>query len=512
MSTGSAWSKNFLLISLLFLMILPLKAQILQTERIEVIIPENESLLTEKFKAIGLEHHGLIVYRRIPGRSEDQLEMIKLDTALKSDWNGYITMAKNLKIAHVQYSNSLFCILFKDQFTLGGDFQLVAVNVMNGKSNTYTIKNLIPFNPTEFIITPQAALIGGYFNYRPLVLYYSFVNQTSKILPGFLNELGELNELKTYADGSLDVVVCSKNPEKRKSLWIRNYDSQGELVKTTILEPQQGKQLLFGRSVKLANGDQIVAGVYGRFAEYSRGIFVAEINGVGEYVIRYYNFGDLHNFFSYMKAKKQKRVKNRIDRKNEHGRKAKFNYRFLIHDIIPYNDQYIMTGEAFFPHYTYPNHPTYRSRNFFPTYSYANMPGSRGDLIFDGYEYTHAIVIGLDKQGKIQWDNSFEINDVKTPQLEKFVEVKPEKDRIVMMYMFENKLRSKIIRNSEVLEGKTKDVKRDKGEMRPDADIAQDEELDFWYGDYFFSYGIQKIKQKGGPPQRIFYINKITYR
>ncbi|CAN5299450.1 hypothetical protein BH09BAC3_BH09BAC3_18740 [soil metagenome] len=516
MSTGSAWSRVFFLINLLFLLILPgAQAQILQTERIEVPISENEFGITEKFKAIGLEGNGLIVYRRIPGlaSSEDQLEMIKLDTALKADWKGYISVPKNLKVAHVQYSNNLFCILFKDQYLLGGDFQIVVVRVSNGKSTAYTIKNLIPFNSTEFVITPQAALIGGYFNYRPLVLYFSFTTQTSKILPGFFNELGELNQLKTYPDGSLDVIVCAKNPEKRKSLWIKNYDSQGELIKTTILEPPQGKQLLFGRSVKLANGDQIVAGVYGRFGEYSRGIFLAGVSEAGEYAIRYYNFGDLHNFFSYMKLRKQKRIKNKVERRNEHGRKVKFNYRFLIHDLIPYEGQYIMTGEAFYPHYTYPNNSFYRTRSFYPSTSFTNMAGSsRGDLIFDGYQYTHAVVVGFDKNGKIQWDNSFEINDVKTPQLEQFVEVKPEKDRIVMMYLFENKLRSKIIRNSEVLEGKTMDVKRDKKELKPDGDIAQNEELDFWYGDYFFSYGIQKIKEKNSPTRRIFYVNKITYK
>jgi len=515
MSIASAADK-YLFLFLLFLLILPeTKGQIVKTERLEIPIIEAESGSEPRSKAIGLAENGLMVYRRIRGQLEDQLEMIKLDTTLKEDWKGYIVVPKDLSIAHIQYSDNIIYFLFKHQTLVGGDFQIVAVRAGNGKTTIYTVKNLIPFNPTDFVITPSAALVGGYFNYRPLVLYYNFTDQASKILPGFLNELGELNQLKAYPDGSLDVIVCAKNLEKKKSLWIRNYNSQGNLIKTTVLEPGQNKHLVFGRSVTLENGDQVVAGVYGRFADYSRGIFVAGVNPVGEYAIRYYNFGDLRNFFSYMKIRKQKRIRNRIERRRDHGRKVKFNYRFLIHDIIPYHDQYIMTGEAFYPHYTYASNSAYgRSRGFYPSSTlYSAQPNYRGDLIFDGYQYTHAVVVGFDKNGKIQWDNSFEINDVKTPQLEQFVKVKPEKDRIVMMYLFDNDLRSKIIRNSEVLEGKTKESAGPKTRASKIDDGAdRNEELDFWYGNYFFAYGVQKVKQKSGPPLRIFYVNKITYK
>ncbi|NOT75859.1 MAG: hypothetical protein HOP08_13115 [Cyclobacteriaceae bacterium] len=509
----SQWSKTLLITFLGFVSFLTLSAQVLLEGRIE--IPINEDSNAEKFKAIGIEKNGLIIYRIIPGREEDKLELIKVDTSFIEGWRGYIGVPRNLTLIHAEYSNGILFILFKHRFYLGGDFQIISVRVNDGKFSTYLVKNLIPFNPTQFTINSQAAMIGGYFNYRPLVLYYNFTLQTSKILPGFLNEEGELDQLKPYSDGSVDVVVCARNLQKKKSLWIRNYDSQGELIKTTIVQPDVDKnyQLLFGRSVRLSNGDQIVAGVYGRFSDLSRGIFVAGINPVGEYSIRYYNFSELDNFFSYMKVRRQKRIKERIERRKIHGKKIKFNYRFLIHEIIPYKDQYIMTGEAFYPHYAYPNNSNLQTRSFYQTAAsgFYNSPNMRGEMVFDGYQYTHAVVVGFDKTGSIQWDNSFEINDVKTMQLEQFVEVKPEKDRIVMMYLFKNKLRTKIINDSQVLEGKSQDDIKTNPNQKIDPKSIVGEQLDYWYGEHFYAYGIQ-IVSTGGSERKIFYVNKLTYK
>ncbi|HWA35308.1 MAG TPA: hypothetical protein VG737_14305, partial [Cyclobacteriaceae bacterium] len=338
-------------------------------------------------------------------------------------------------------------------------------------------------------------------------------------------EVGELNQLKTYPDGTSDIVVCARNQQKKKSLWIKNYDAQGDLLKNTLIEPAENKNLLFGRSVKLSNGQQVVAGVYGRYSEYSRGVFVAGIDAQGDYEVRYYNFSELKNFFSYMKVKRQKRIHDRIERRTLAGKKVKFNYRFLIHDIVPYGNQYIMTGEAFYPKYVYPNNysAASRSRVFYPStiprsaygYSMANpTPFYRGDLIFDGYQYTHAVVVGFDMNGKIQWDNSFEINDVKTYQLEQFVKIKPEEDRILMMYLYEHSLRTKVIHNSQVVEGKSKDkMSQTEGDEVVDTKAVESEQLDYWYGKYFFAAGIQKYKNKSdiGPGRRVFFVSKISY-
>ncbi len=244
--------------------------------------------------------------------------------------------------------------------------------------------------------------------------------------------------------------------------------------------------------------EQVVAGVYGRHLEFSRGVFVAHINAYGEYQINYYNFGDLQHFFSYMKAKREKRVKERIERRKIKGKKIKFNYRLLVHSLIPYADQYLLIGEAFYP--------TYRYRSDF---------FSR-EVVFDGFQYTHAVVIGLSKNGKLLWDNSFEINDLKSYELKEFVKTYPRDNRIVLLYLFNNTIRSKIIKNDKVLEGKANErlvtTSRNNKVNNDDIEWSQ---LEYWYQGNFYAYGVQRVEDPSsgdGGSQKVFFINKVAYR
>lgn len=491
---------------------LSVSAQLQQTGRFEIALTDDDN---QDYSVVSLKNEGLMVYRRLLDRGENRIELTRLDTALHQTWQGNIQLQRGYALLHAEPKGEFLFLLFKDQMFAMGDFLIVAVRISNGDYGTYVVKNLIPFNPSEFIITNEAALIGGYFNYRPLILHYSFQSQQSRILPGFFNEPGELTQIMANADGTVDVIVSAKNLERRKSLWIRNYDGQGNLIKTIVLQPEEDKNLIFGRSLKMSSGQQVVSGVYGRFPEYSRGIFVARINEYGEYDIKYYNFADLQRFFNYMRARREQRVKHRIERRRIKGKKIKFNYRFLVHQLIPYGDQFVLLGEAFYPHYSYPNA---RTMSMMPTMSrYYSNPLIRGELVFDGYQYTHAAVIGFDKDGNLSWDNSFEINDVRTLQLKQFVKIVPEQDRIVLLYLFDNAVRSKIIKDGEVIEGKTFDQLK----MQFSDDVVKPKNtekpvLDYWFGSVLFASGVQVV-QNGKTPgisssRRVFFINKIVYK
>jgi hypothetical protein len=503
---------KFVNLILLFCLALPnCFGQVNQLARFELELTENDE--NEDFKVASLNQEGLLIYRNLMADTQSVLELIRVDTSLTESWRGFIAIQRNLRVSHVISMNKLAFILLKSGTQVTGNFQIVVAKIEDGAYGIYDVKNLIPFDPTDFLVTSQGVMIGGYFNYRPLVLFYNFATKASKILPGFFNEQGELNQLKLNENGTVDVIVSANNFERKKCLWIRNYDEQGELIKTTVLEPETGKNLIFGRSTKMPNDAQVVAGVYGnKNGKYSRGIFVAEINQVGEYKTNYYNFGDLQNFFSYMKAKKEKRVKDRIERKKVKGKKIKFNYRLLVHEIVPYKDKFVMLGEAFYPKYRY-----YNGMNYNSGVAAALAPTMRGEQIFDGYQYTHAVVIGFDARGNLKWDNSFEINDVKSFELQQFVRIAPAEDHIVLLYFFDNLIRSKIIKDNQVLEGKTEDPIK----SNFTTDIIKEKntesgKLDYWYSKNFFASGVQKIKNTGTGKEigyrKVFFINKLRYQ
>ncbi len=180
----------------------------------------------------------------------------------------------------------------------------------------------------------------------------------------------------------------------------------------------------------------------------------------------------------------------------------------MVHELIPYNDQFIMLGEAFFPRYSNrsssPYGGSYSPWNYGMPVPYYRTYDT--DLVFDGYQYTHAVAIGFDKKANLVWDNSFEINGIKVNQLEQFVKIFPTPDHILLAYIFENAIRTKIIRGDQVIEGTVQssmDTNNNKETTR-----TQNGKLEYWYGDHFFVHGVQYIKNNNNT-RKVFFIAKL---
>ena len=125
--------------------------------------------------------------------------------------------------------------------------------------------------------------------------------------------------------------------------------------------------------------------------------------------------------------------------------------------------------------------------------------------------------MAFNKKGKVLWDNSFEINDVTSFSLDQYVNASIEEKRVILLYLYENVIRSKLINEDEILEGKTfDDIK-----MKFEDDVAKNNDyeiggLSLWYDKFFYAYGVQRIKnlkdREAKLSRKVFYINKITYQ
>jgi hypothetical protein len=474
--------------------------QVLQTNRYELTLDKNDF-----YDVMPSQEDGIFLHRRLFAADDDKIEIIKLDTAFAVNWKGYLSIDKRMVLVAKRAVNGQFFLLFRRNDLKRNNMQLYAVSQATGDYVKFEVMNFIPFATTEFQVTEKAALIGGYFNQVPVVLYYSFATQRSKILPGLLNENGELTQIKTFPDGTFDVLISALNFKKQQTVWVKNYDDEGDLQGNFALQPEENKHLIFARAMRTGDNLQLVAGVYGgRNSDYSRGLFLASLGESGLQQLRYYNYGDLENFFNYMKAKREKRVKERIERRKIKGKRIRFSYRFLVHEIVPYKNQYVLLGEAFYPRYK----SVESSYGFFTGTPQAGS--LRSGRVFDGYSYTHAVVMGFDQNGNLLWDNSFEINDVRTFTLEQFVKLEVQQDRIALLYLFENELRSKIIQDDQVLEGKTFEPIRTKSDDIVKKEETELSKLDYWYQDFFYAYGIQETTNAGTGKKRVFFINKIS--
>jgi len=493
-------------------------AQVHQPSRFEITLKNNDNY----FDVLSSEENGVIIFRQTRERSKEgnQWEIIKLDTNLVESWKKFPYFKFEYQFAGYAYADGKFHLLFKDAKSGYKHLQLF---VLDGENwHQYTIENLFVIDLTHFEVTSNAAILGGYYNLRPVVIHYDFFEQKSIILPSVYNNKTELVQIKINDDDTYSILVNERTKDKRLTLGFKSYSPNGEIFINSSLKPEGNKNIIFGHSSRTTSQNQLLAGTYSnRSSNYSRGIFIASLKENGEQSINYYNYADLRNFFSYMKVKREKRVKERINRKKIKGKKLKFNYRLVVREIIQMDDYYIMLGEAFYPKYSntgsrtgYVYNGKFQSRSPF----YQRIPYNHfGNMSLEGYRYTHAVVIGFDSSGKLLWDNSFEITDVLSQSLDQYVNVSVEEDKIVLLYVHDNTIRSKIIQGTEVIEGKSFDnIKLKFQDDAVNNKTAELNGLEKWYGDKFFAYGVQRIKNLRDTGvklnRKVFFINKLVYQ
>ncbi len=497
---------RFLFISALLLFTITSSySQFSQTDRVEFELDEKD----EDFLIISADNDGLFLSRKVKNREtkrDFKYELTKLDTSLKIDWkiNDYV----DLEYQQVGYDYIGPYVYFLYNSSLKKrKFKAIRFHKETQAKEVFDIEMDFEIQLTEFEVIDETLIFGGYVNNRTSFVAYKFGDPITLVLPGFRNDPNEIMELEAEPGNKVfNVLLSYITPDKKRSLSIKSYNSDAKLVKDFELKPQGDYGLLYGRSVSVNDDLHLVVGTYTlRKSDLSRGVFVSTVSQDESHVINYYNYADLKNFFNYMKAKKEIRVKKKIERRKIKGKKNKFFYKLIVDDIIELDDQYIMIGEAFYPKYNY-GASGYSS---FSPYSYSNS-------YFEGYKYTHAVIIGFDKKGRILWDNSFEIQDVITYFLNHYVQAVPTKDGILLLYLFENSLRTKLIKGTKVL-----DVQENAELKNPYEDDSLVKDISFsklekWYNNNLFAYGIQEISSAGATEndekREVFFINKISVK
>lgn len=471
----------------------------------------------EDYVVYSCEEEGLSIYHQTEHKNKDGYlyEFMRMDTTLNLVYRREFYLPFASRIIGYDYSPGFMYYLLREKPYRQEELLVIRMDLVKGDTSRFSINTVFPVNLTQFEVVGSTILLGGYANHKPVIIRYNLFDQRPQVVPGFYADYSELLRLET--DDRLrtfTVTMSEKTPDKRNTISVRSFTESGEMIRNILLRPEDGKGLLNGAPARLEHGKQFIAGTYGhKRSTYSRGLYVATVTDDGSQKIDYYNYGDLENFFSYMRVKREQRIKEKIKRRKVMGKRVKFNYRLLVHDIIEDGDHYLLFGEAYYPKYSnYSGYDRFGGATYGGRYnnSYFNPN-------FLGYKYTHAVVMAFDKAGKILWDNSFEINDITSYDLQQFVNLSARQDEVVLLYNFENVIRSKIIKSDQIVEGKTfNDVK-----LTFEDDEARDNDkqiggLEQWYGRSFYTYGIQDIKNLRDTTvklnRKVFYINKVVYR
>lgn len=504
--------RNIIAILISFFFIPHLAAQIHQPERFEVELNYYDNY----FNTISAGKDGIALVRESSERgkgNEGFYEVIMLDSSLNELWRNSYGVPYDRFFRGYDYHKGSIILLFTNKYSASRDnMLLMKIDAATGEMEKFEIDLEFMVDLSHFEMVGESAIFAGYVNYRPTVFLYNLKDKRIIVLRGFYIERSEIIQVDVDDDRDIfHVLATMRTIDRRNTVMMKSFDKNGDLLINTILEPDEGYNLLYGRATTTNYGQQFIAGVFSKTRSakesresYSLGIFIAKVDEWGEQTINYYNYADLDNFFNYMKASRQKKLKEKIERKKIKGKKIRFNYRLLVHDIIQKPDgSYIMVGEAY-----YPTSVTRSDFSYSYSYAYPNFLNS-----FKGFQYTHAVVVGFDSNGKLLWDNSFEINDVESIALEKFVKVDARPDSIILCYNYNNVIRTKIIEGDKVIEGKTfNDIALKFSDEVAERSNSMVGGLEEWYDNYFYAYGIQKIKKPDNKKRDVFFVNKIYYK
>jgi len=315
---------------------------------------------------------------------------------------------------------------------------------------------------------------------------------------------------------SVRAVVSRQISKKSWEHYLVNYDSSGNIKNEILIHSgKTGYNFTNFQVIRKENGGELILGTYSltpsatpgqkmKVPEESSGLFSCSIEKGRQKEVNFINYLELKNANNLLNEKDILSLKKKALKKNRNIGEYSLDLTMLLHKIVRYEDIYVLLGEIYYPQY--------RTENY-TDFDFYGRPYSNSYSIFDGYRYTNAIVAAFDSEGKHRWDNSMEIRNLVSFELDPKVTLFPSGDEFILSYLSDGKIGSKIILENEVVE------KLDYSPvdlLYPDDKLLAESRsrMVFWYDNYFLCYGYQEIKNialEKNNTRLVFYLNKVRF-
>ncbi|MFM6934451.1 MAG: hypothetical protein ACKOXP_03345 [Flavobacteriales bacterium] len=312
-------------------------------------------------------------------------------------------------------------------------------------------------------------------------------------------------ESPTLDTSMLYVPLIHGKPRKKPTSYLLEFDVKGELLTTTPLDKKVIKPYFNTTVSPLPNKDILLSGITGRDARFgSTAMYITTTVDETIQNTHYYDYASLPNFYDNKPGGTFRRVTLIQWIFSLFGHDVTLYYQMTKPQIIPCGDNYMYITEFFVP--TYSMATTVRVKK-----------GKRETTIkrvFNGYQYTHALVAKITKQGEMIWSQCIEMNPETKPFYNKqFLNILEQNEAFVhLFYADVDKIYEiKIDYNGEILSNQV--VGKINGLLTDDQVKLSYADLDYWFDQYFISYGAQLIKNKKDKSVKrrrtVIYINKI---
>ncbi|MDJ1472813.1 hypothetical protein QNI19_36775 [Cytophagaceae bacterium DM2B3-1] len=499
----------------------------------------------ENMHIVPVESEGVVLFSEA---DRGKYVFTRYNTDLQQDWSVDCLVNPSLDLTRYVYRNKALYLLFSRYKT--PIYQVVKLNVRAGFAAKYEFSSIDRLDIIDFDAIDNNIFMAGKTRNEPVLVRINLLERQTKVLPTAFRARTDLQSIEADSVHGVINAVFVTTKGKDKNVFIKTYSPEGNVLHNVTLtaDKEIRYDLLGGKVSNLDSTNQLVIGTFGTqgpvysrtstynywgmgqgsvftgTADYSQGLYITKLQEGQEKFTRYYSFTDFKNFFKFMSGRQQEKMAARIEKQKKKGKDLKLQYRLLVHDIIQRNNQYIMIAEAYYPEYRNSNSGFGSPMvggfgmggfgiGFGSPWSYGPYSGYRSYPVFDGYVYTHAVIAGFDLQGNLLWDNSFEINDVKTFVLKEKVKVNfDSNDQVTLAYNQGGKLRTKVIRGTEVVEGK-ESVQLSTEYTGDKIKRSLTDDIEYWYGNHFLAWGYQRIRNDENAQARgrreVFYLEKV---
>ena len=488
------------------------------------------------FNIISLREEGLILVRETEKFEDGKKfwEIVRLDSTLNSVWTDKLHLKSELNMIGYEYLPGQLFLLFRSGEAGSNNLNLLHFSLSTHEYVEYEIKHQFDLRLTHFSVAGTTAIFGGYAIKEPTIVLYSLKDKQVKVVPGFLLRDTELLDLRVnHNHSTFNILMAERGIKEEKKLFVRTYDETGALLLEDAMIMDKNKVPLSGITSSLVKDEMIVIGTYGiGVSKQASGFFSAMVEPFADQAIRYTELTQFQHLVDYMGEKKATKTKQTAERQRQRGKGGSYkNYVSLIRiqeiekgflllaelyhastnlnstpywNSYPYNYGYGGNGYGYSPYGLNP----YGNRYYNTPYPYQSSQNSEVRMM-------ESVVMLFDEEAKPDWDESFELKNIKYSSLEQTSDFIETPKGILMAYKKEGDILTKITipnDNHSLLD--TVKIK-----LNAETDVAKNESdrdgaVKHWYKNYLYTWGYQTIrdksKQSQDPTRHVFYINKIS--
>ncbi|TAE00069.1 MAG: hypothetical protein EAZ97_07025 [Bacteroidetes bacterium] len=504
----------FLLSNLLFAQL-----EVIKKQELPVI-----KAIGSNYKFVHLSEKGLFLMLESEEslrNSKREVLFTKYDTALNRLWSGFISIKyASVMQQHCLDNNDLYYLIYREEF----EYDILKINLETGLMEIVPFEKIMDLKITGFEAAQGVLFLGGMVDNMPVVLQYDYKNSSvPKVLSSIFQVKANLNALVIDQKRESVCVFMTEKNNTNPDLYFNVYDLEGKLINKWIKKSSDEQAFLTFKMFAPNSQEQYLFGTYalGNRSK-AQGFYVNRFFNKEESYVYFYDFSYLNNFFNYLGEKRKNNMFEKIKKRQNKGKTFIHDQQLFLHDLVFGEDKIYLTAESYtssvqdnstnsaYPSSLANSNLIYRGmsglRSYQPYSSLFSTPSRRQNFV---YRYKNSVVCGFDKTGKLLWDNSFEFENLNYPQLMPILQTGFQQDSITMLHLQDKKILFKQTKNSFAIDSLQKFEPKLIAEGE-DLKDSEDENIDFWYGNYFLMHGIQDIKDEEKQQRRkVFYLAKI---